>query len=156
MRLRRRHTSVLKGTSAFMELPEAGTELRYHDVIPVKGNSEDVDVLTHNSNIALGTLISMILLLVLEIFSGAIAALICAGIIVLTGCVPISKVYNGINWTSVVMIAAIFLMPVGTTTNTKVLGTGGYEFMEYVKVANQLLLIFFIVHYVASSSHMAF
>ncbi|NNE78509.1 MAG: SLC13 family permease, partial [Pricia sp.] len=70
----------------------------------------DVDVLTPKSYIAIGTLILMILLLVLEIFPGAIAALICAGIIMLTGCVPISKAYKGISWTSVVMIAAMIPM----------------------------------------------
>jgi di/tricarboxylate transporter len=226
MRLRRRHPSLLKGTAPFVELPEPKTEMRYHDVITVKGNSDDVDkmiiefklgvipkefkpselkkelinqevgmvemivtptsffvgqtlpmgkylnklgiqllgasrdgkpmpdknitikagdafvirgswkniealqsvyenlvisgspeamakdvdVLTPKSYIALGTLVLMILLLVLEIFPGAIAALICAGIIMLTGCVPISKAYKGISWTSVVMIAAMIPM----------------------------------------------
>ncbi|HEA19805.1 MAG TPA: SLC13 family permease [Pricia antarctica] len=226
MRLRRRHPSVLKGTAPFVELPEPETEMRYHDIITVKGKSDDVDrmimefklgvipkefkpselrkelinqevgmvemivtptsffvgrtlplgkylsksgiqllgasrdgnpmadknitikagdafvirgswkniealqnvyenlvisgspeamakdvdVLTPKSYIALGTLVLMILLLVLEIFPGAIAALICAGIIMLTGCVPISKAYKGISWTSVVMIAAMIPM----------------------------------------------
>ncbi|MEM6866701.1 MAG: SLC13 family permease, partial [Bacteroidota bacterium] len=62
------------------------------------------------SYIALGTLILMVLLLVLKILPGAIAALICAGIMMLTGCVPISKAYKGISWTSVVMIAAMIPM----------------------------------------------
>jgi di/tricarboxylate transporter len=226
MRLRRRHPSVLKGTAPFVELPEPKTEMRYHDIITVKGEADDVDkmilefklgvipkkfkpselkkelinqevgmvemivtptsffvgrtlpmgkylnklgiqllgasrdgkpmpdknitikagdafvirgswkniealqsvyenlvilgspeamakdvdVLTTKSYIALGTLVLMILLLVLEIFPGAIAALICAGIIMLTGCVPISKAYKGISWTSVVMIAAMIPM----------------------------------------------
>lgn len=344
MRLRRRHPSLLKRTAPFVELPEPKTEMRYHDVITVKGNSDDVDkmiiefklgvipkefkpselkkelinqevgmvemivtptsffvgqtlpmgkylnklsiqllgasrdgkpmpdknitikagdafvirgswkniealqsvyenlvisgspeamakdvdVLTPKSYIALGTLVLMILLLVLEIFPGAIAALICAGIIMLTGCVPISKAYKGISWTSVVMIAAMipmglalqktgtaelvsnglvdylgdihpvvllggiflvttvfsqtinnsattvlmapiafmaavslgvspkpfmivvaisastaFLTPVGTTTNAMVMVSGGYRFMDYVKVGGPLLLLFF-------------
>ena len=344
MRLRRRHPSLLKGTAPFVELPELKTEMRYHDVITVKGNSDDVDkmiiefklgvipkefkpselkkelinqevgmvemivtptsffvgqtlpmgkylnklgiqllgasrdgkpmpdknitikagdafvirgswkniealqsvyenlvisgspeamakdvdVLTMKSYIALGTLVLMILLLVLEIFPGAIAALICAGIIMLTGCVPISKAYKGISWTSVIMIAAMipmglamqktgtaelvsnglvdylgdihpvvllggiflvttafsqtinnsatavlmapiafmaavslgvspkpfmivvaisastaFLTPVGTTTNAMVMVSGGYRFMDYVKVGGPLLLLFF-------------
>lgn len=344
MRLRRRSPSVFKGTAPFVELPEAKTGMRYHDIITVKGEAEDVDkmilefklgvipkkfkpselkkelinqevgmvemivtptsffvgrtlpmgkylnklgiqllgasrdgkpmpdknitikagdafvirgswkniealqsvyenlvilgspeamakdvdVLTPKSYIALGTLVLMILLLVLEIFPGAIAALICAGIIMLTGCVPISKAYKGISWTSVVMIAAMipmglalqktgtaelvsnglvdylgdihpvvllggiflvttafsqtinnsatavlmapiafmaavslgvspkpfmivvaisastaFLTPVGTTTNAMVMASGGYRFMDYVKVGGPLLLLFF-------------
>ena len=72
--------------------------------------SKNVDMLTLRSYIALGTLILMVLLLVLKILPGAIAALICAGIMMLTGCVPISKAYKGISWTSVVMIAAMIPM----------------------------------------------
>ena len=191
---------------------------------------KDVDILTTKSYIALGTLVLMILFLVLEILPGAIAALICAGIMMLTNCVPISKAYKGISWTSVVMIAAMipmgialqktgtatmisnglveylgnihpvallagifftttvfsqtinnsatavlmapiafmaatsmgvspmpfmvvvavsastaFLTPVGTTTNAMVMGSGGYQFMDYVKVGGPLLFLFFIV-----------
>jgi di/tricarboxylate transporter len=237
MRLRRRHPSVLKGTAPFVELPEPDTEIRYHDIITVKGKPEDVDklirdyslsiipkvfdpsevkkefinqeigmvemvitptsffvgrtlpmgkylskykiqllgasrdgkpmsdknitikagdafvirgswediealhdvyenlvisgspeamakdvdILTGKSYIALGTLLLMILFLVLEILPGAITALICAGIMMLTGCVPIAKAYKGISWTSVVMIAAmipmgIALQKTGTAT----------------------------------------
>ena len=72
--------------------------------------SKNVDTLTPRSYIALGTLILMILFLVLKILPGAIAALVCAGIMMLTGCVPISKAYKGISWTSVVMIAAMIPM----------------------------------------------
>ena len=192
--------------------------------------AKDVDELTPKSYIALGTLILMIILLVFKVFPGAIAALVCAGIIMLTGCVPISKAYKGISWTSVVMIAAMipmglalqktgtaelvsnglvnalgdihpvallggvfltttvfsqtinnsatavlmapialmaalsmgvspkpfmivvaisastaFLTPVGTTTNAMVMGSGGYKFMDYVKVGGPLLLLFFII-----------
>ncbi|MBT2163534.1 SLC13 family permease [Zobellia barbeyronii] len=226
MRLRRRHPSVLKGTPAYVEFPEPDTQMRYHDIITVKGTAKDVDriilafklglipkefkssevkrelinqevgmvemivtptsffvgktlpmgkylnkwsiqllgasrdgkpigdknvtikagdafvirgsweniealnnvyenlvvsgspeamakdvdVLTPRSYIALGTLILMILLLVLKVMPSAIAALICAGIVMITGCVPISKAYKGISWTSVVMIAAMIPM----------------------------------------------
>ena len=48
--------------------------------------------------------------MVFNIVPGAIAALISAGIILLTGCVPITKAYKGISWTSVVMIAAMIPM----------------------------------------------
>ncbi|CAM4082437.1 SLC13 family permease [Zobellia nedashkovskayae] len=344
MRLRRRHPSVLKGTPPYVEFPEPNTQMRYHDIITVKGAAKDVDriilefklglipkefkssevkrelinqevgmvemivtptsffvgktlpmgkylnkwsiqllgasrdgkpigdknvtikagdafvirgsweniealnnvyenlvvsgspeamakdvdVLTPRSYIALGTLILMILLLVLKLMPSAIAALICAGIIMITGCVPISKAYKGISWTSVVMIAAMipmgialqktgaaemisnglvsylgdihpvvllggiflvttafsqtinnsatavlmapialmaalslgvspkpfmitvaisastaFLTPVGTTTNAMVMGAGGYQFIDYVKVGGPLLLLLF-------------
>src|SRR5690606_11545375 len=73
---------------------------------------KNVDVLNAKSFIALGTLILMILLLVFKILPGALAALVCAGIIMITGCVPISKAYKGISWTSVVMIAAMIPMGV--------------------------------------------
>src|SRR5665811_383938 len=62
--------------------------------------------------VALSTLVLMILLLVFDLLPGAIAALVCAGIMMLSGCVPISKAYKGISWTSVVMIAAMIPMGV--------------------------------------------
>ncbi|NJB71332.1 di/tricarboxylate transporter/Trk K+ transport system NAD-binding subunit [Saonia flava] len=226
VRLRRRHPNLLKGTPSFVEFPKLNTDLRYHDIITVKGKakyinrlmlkfklgviptpytkdelknefinheaglaqmlitpestligrtiplgyylektgiqllggyrnntildttdvkvkagdayiirgswenieslqnvyenvvisgspeamSKNVDKLSIKSYIALGTLVLMILLLVLKIIPGAIAALICAGVMMLTGCVPISKAYNDISWTSVVMIAAMIPM----------------------------------------------
>lgn len=191
--------------------------------------SKNVATLSTRSYIAMGTLILMILLLVFKVFPGAITALICAGIMLLTRCVPISKAYKGISWTSVVMIAAMipmgtalqktgvaeiaanglvealgsihptvllggifllttafsqtinnsatavlmapiallaatslgvspkpylitvavsastaFLTPVGTTTNAMVMSSGGYKFMDYIKVGGPLLLLFFI------------
>ena len=75
-----------------------------------EGLAKDVDNLTYKSYIALGALILMILMLVFKIVPGAIAALISAGIILITGCVPISKAYKGISWVSVVMIAAMIPM----------------------------------------------
>ncbi len=85
-----------------------------YEHLVISGNPEamakNVDVLTPKSFIALGTLILMILLLVFKILPGAVAALICAGILMLTGCVPIRKAYKGISWTSVVMIAAMIPM----------------------------------------------
>ncbi len=191
--------------------------------------SKNVATLSVRSYIAMATLILMILLLVFKVFPGAIAALICAGIMLLTRCVPISKAYKGISWTSVVMIAAMipmgtalqktgvaemaanglvevlgsihptvllggifllttvfsqtinnsatavlmapiallaatslgvspkpylitvavsastaFLTPVGTTTNAMVMSSGGYKFIDYIKVGGPLLLLFFI------------
>ncbi|PWL39374.1 SLC13 family permease [Flagellimonas aquimarina] len=191
--------------------------------------SKNVATLSTRSYIAMITLILMIVLLVFKVLPGAIAALICAGIMLLTRCVPISKAYKGISWTSVVMIAAMipmgtalqktgvaemaanalvemlgsihptvllggifllttafsqtinnsatavlmapiallaatslgvspkpylitvavsastaFLTPVGTTTNAMVMSSGGYKFIDYVKVGGPLLLLFFI------------
>ncbi|MBD0835172.1 SLC13 family permease [Aestuariibaculum suncheonense] len=75
-----------------------------------EGMAKNVENLNFKSYIALGTLIFMILLMVFKIVPGAIAALLCAGIVLLTGCVTISKAYKGISWTSVVMIAAMIPM----------------------------------------------
>ena len=73
---------------------------------------KDVDELTPKSYIALGTLVLMITLLVFKLMPGAIASMLCAGIVLLTGCVPISKAYKSISWTSVIMIAAMIPMGV--------------------------------------------
>ena len=228
VRLKRRHPNLLKGTQAFKEIPDGNTELRYHDVITVKGDTKDinklmitfrlallpttsveselkenlinqevgisevlvtpksflvgreiklkehfkrygiqllaasrhqkpfledvmrvnagdsfivrgswenieklksyyknivvcgrpeemlkdVDKLTPKSYVALGALLLMIGLLVFKIVPGSIAALISAGIVLFTGCVPFSKAYKTISWTSVIMIAAMIPMGV--------------------------------------------
>lgn len=75
-----------------------------------EGMAKNVENLNFKSYIALGALIFMILLMVFNVVPGSIAALISAGIVLLTGCVPISKAYKGISWTSVVMIAAMIPM----------------------------------------------
>ncbi len=226
IRLRRRHPNVLNRTKPFVEFPTQDTELRYHDIITVKGNAEDVDkmilafslgiipmkpsdqglknefinqevgmaemiitpksfflgttqpigayleqlgiqllatsrnnkplsdknvaikagdafiirgpweriealqntykdlvisgspekmakevdALTYKSYIALAMLVLMVVLLIFKIVPSAIAALISAGVILITGCVPMSKAYKGISWVSVVMIAAMIPM----------------------------------------------
>ncbi|MBU3012436.1 SLC13 family permease [Polaribacter vadi] len=228
IRLKRRHPNRLKGTQPYIEFPENETELRYHDIITVKGNTEDinklmiefnlglltkesakselrnnlisqevgmaevlvspksflvgrkmklkeyfkrydiqllatsrnrepyleeemrvnsgdsfiirgpwenieqlkdqhknivvvgspeemlkdVDELTPKSFIALGALILMIVLLVIKAVPGSIAALISAGIVLFSGCVPFTKAYKSISFTSVVMIAAMIPMGV--------------------------------------------
>jgi len=75
-----------------------------------EGMAKNVVSLTYKSYVALGALVFMIALLVLKIVPGAIAALISAGIVLLTGCVPMAKAYKGISWISVVMIAAMIPM----------------------------------------------
>ena len=75
-----------------------------------EGMAKNVDKLNGKSFIALSALLLMIVFMVFNIVPGAIAALISAGIILLTGCVPITKAYKGISWTSVVMIAAMIPM----------------------------------------------
>jgi di/tricarboxylate transporter len=72
--------------------------------------SKNVDKLTFKSYIALSMLLLMIFLLVFKIVPGAIAAMIAAGVIIITGCVPMAKAYKGISWISVIMIAAMIPM----------------------------------------------
>ena len=75
-----------------------------------EGMAKTIDNITPKSYIALSALVLMIVLLVIDIVPGAIAALISAGVVLLTGCVPIDKAYKGISWMSVIMIAAMIPM----------------------------------------------
>ena len=75
-----------------------------------EGLAKDVGKLTYKSFISLGSLFLMIALLVFKLVPGAIAALIAAGIVLITRCIPIAKAYKGISWISVVMIAAMIPM----------------------------------------------
>ena len=75
-----------------------------------EGLAKDVVELTYKSFISLGALVLMILLLVFKLVPGAMAALIAAGIVLITRCIPITKAYKGISWISVVMIAAMIPM----------------------------------------------
>lgn len=88
----------------------------FYEQVVISGSPEalekDVDQLDGRSFIALGTLLLMIALLVLNVLPGSITALICAGIMLLTGCVPISKAYKSVGWSSVIMIAA--MIPMGS------------------------------------------
>ncbi len=87
-----------------------------HKNLVVVGRPEemlkDVDELTPKSFIALGALILMIVLLIIKAVPGSIAALISSGIVLFSGCIPFSKAYKAISWTSVIMIAAMIPMGV--------------------------------------------
>jgi len=87
---------------------------KHHEHLVICGSPEGmaktVTNITSKSYIALLSLVLMIILLVFKIVPGAIAALISAGIILITGCVPMEKAYKGISWVSVVMIAAMIPM----------------------------------------------
>src|SRR5680860_332764 len=43
MRLHRRHPNALKRTAEYVDLPTPDTGMRYHDIITVKGETDDVD-----------------------------------------------------------------------------------------------------------------
>jgi di/tricarboxylate transporter len=75
-----------------------------------EGLAKDVVELTYKSYLSLGALLLMIILLIFNILPGSISALIAAGIVLVTGCIPIEKAYKGISWISVVMIAAMIPM----------------------------------------------
>ena len=86
----------------------------HHENLVIIGSPEGIAKTVTNiafkSYIALFALVLMIVLLVFELVPGSIAALISAGIVLIFGCVPISKAYKGISWISVVMIAAMIPM----------------------------------------------
>ncbi len=75
-----------------------------------EGMAKTVTHITYKSYIALAALVLMIVLLVFKIVPGAIAALISAGLVLISGCIPIAKAYKGISWVSVIMIAAMIPM----------------------------------------------
>ncbi len=88
--------------------------LDFHKDLVLLGSPEsmvkNVPSLTPKSYIALGSLLLMVILMVFKIVPGTIAVLLAAGVVVLTGCVPIPKVYRSISWVSVIMIAAMIPM----------------------------------------------
>ncbi|MDN3666314.1 SLC13 family permease [Algibacter miyuki] len=105
-----------------------------------EGMAKNVDSLNSKSYIALGALILMIIFMVFKIVPGSMAALISAGIVLLTGCVPISKAYKGISWTSVVMIAAMIPMGIALQkTGTAQLIANGL--VEYLGAIHPTLLL---------------
>lgn len=96
-----------------------------------EGMAKNVESLSYKSYIALGSLVLMIMLMVFNIVPGSIAALISAGVVMLTGCVPISKAYKGISWTSVVMIAAMIPMGIALqkTGTAQIIANGLVDYL---------------------------
>lgn len=96
-----------------------------------EGMAKNVDNITPKSFIALAALILMIVLLVIDVVPGAIAALISAGIVLLTGCVPLTKAYKSISWMSVIMIAAMIPMGIALqkTGAAQLFANGIIEFL---------------------------
>ncbi len=105
-----------------------------------EGMAKNVDNLNGKSYIALGALVLMIVFMVFKIVPGSIAALISAGIILLTGCLPITKAYKGISWTSVVMIAAMIPMGIALqkTGTAQVIANG---LVEYLGAIHPIMLL---------------
>ncbi|MDJ0645979.1 MAG: SLC13 family permease [Flavobacteriaceae bacterium] len=75
-----------------------------------EGMAKTVNKLTFKSFVALSSLLLMIVLLVFKLVPGAVAALLSAGIVVVTGCIPLSKTYKSISWIGLIMIAAMIPM----------------------------------------------
>lgn len=96
-----------------------------------EGMSKDVKQLTYKSYISLGALLLMICLLVFKVVPGAMASLIAAGLVLLTGCVPITKAYKSISWISVIMIAAMIPMGVALqkTGTAQIIANGLVEYL---------------------------
>ncbi|WP_223551507.1 SLC13 family permease [Aestuariivivens sp. NBU2969] len=105
-----------------------------------EGMAKNVDKLNLKSYIAISALLLMIVFMVLNVVPGAIAALISAGVILLTGCVPITKAYKGISWTSVVMIAAMIPMGIALqkTGTAQVIANG---LVNYLGAIHPIVLL---------------
>ncbi|WP_235982748.1 SLC13 family permease [Kordia aestuariivivens] len=99
-----------------------------------EGMAKNVENLSSKSYIALGALVLMIILMVFKIVPGAIATLISAGVILLSGCVPVSKAYKSISWTSVIMIAAMIPMGIALqkTGTAQMISNALVEYLGYI------------------------
>ncbi len=123
---------------------------KQHENLVIIGSPErmakNVEALNNKSYIALAALILMIVFMVFNIVPGSIAALISAGIILLTGCVPISKAYKGISWTSVVMIAAMIPMGIALqkTGTAQIIANGLVNYLGAIHPIVLLGGVFFL------------
>ncbi|MBL7472289.1 SLC13 family permease [Robertkochia sp. 1368] len=73
--------------------------------------AKNVDTLNTRSYIALGIMALMIILLSFKVLPAVISVMICAALMMFTGCIPWDKMYKSIGWESVVMIGA--MIPLG-------------------------------------------
>ncbi|WP_282136321.1 SLC13 family permease [Seonamhaeicola maritimus] len=105
-----------------------------------EGMAKNVESLNYKSYIAMGSLLLMIAFMVFKVVPGSMAALISAGIILLTGCVPMAKAYKGISWTSVVMIAAMIPMGIALqkTGTAQVIANG---LVNYLGAIHPVMLL---------------
>lgn len=88
-------------------------QLQYEHIVicgSPEGMAKNIDDITPKSYVTLGALLFMIVLLVFNIVPGAIAALLAAGIVIITGAVNVEKAYKSISWMSVIMIGAMIPM----------------------------------------------
>lgn len=92
---------------------------QYYEHVVISGTPEalakDVASLNARSYVSLAIAALMILMFVLDVFPGAVISLICAGLMLFTGCVPMGKAYKSIGWSSLVMIAAMIPMGLALT-----------------------------------------
>lgn len=115
-------------------LDESGTDLQAGDALLLDGSWDDLDrhtskrdevlvvdaPLTLRRSVPLGVgakrtaviLFAMIVLLATGIVPAAIAGLLAAGALILTGVVPIARAYRAISWTTVILVAG--MIPLST------------------------------------------
>ncbi len=80
---------------------------------------------------AIGILITLIVLLTFNVTPPAIAALLCAGLMVVFGVVTLNQVYRGIDWNTPILIAG--LIPLATAmTQTGLAGLIGDTMIKFV------------------------
>lgn len=84
------------------------------------------------SFLAIGILASMVLLLSLNLVPPAVAGLLAAGAMILTGVVPLALAYRNISWTTVILVAGMIPL------STAFLNTGAAEVVSgaLLKVLN--------------------
>lgn len=105
-----------------------------------EGMAKNVPTLTPKSYISLASLLLMVGLMVFKVVPGTIAVLLSAGVVVLSGCVPIPKLYRSISWVSVIMIAA--MIPMGTALQkTGVAQMAADGLVEYLGAINPLTML---------------
>lgn len=135
--------SVLRGDHL---VPRQTTRLELGDLMLVRGKWEDIERLREDiadfvvvgdpqavarqvvgfnrqSLVAVAALVVMVVLMVTSIVPAVMAALIAAVIAILGGAVTVDGAYRAINWSTVVLIAA--MLPMGTAMQV----TGGAEFL---------------------------